>query len=42
MVWLGIESGAAGWKVKTFPLSYGDTPQKVMCFLPSFKSFIGF
>ena len=25
---LGIEPGAAGWKVQTNPLSYGRTPQK--------------
>ena len=27
MVYLGFEPGAAGWKVRTNPLSYGGTPQ---------------
>ena len=27
MVCLGLESGAAGWKVQTNPLSYDSTPQ---------------
>ena len=26
MVCLGIEPGAAGWKARTNPLSYGGTP----------------
>ena len=26
MVCLGVEPGAAGWKVQTNPLSYGGTP----------------
>ena len=26
MVYLGLEPGAAGWKAKTYPLSYGSTP----------------
>ena len=26
MVCLGLEPGAAGWKVQTNPLSYGSTP----------------
>ena len=26
MVCLGLEPGAAGWKVQTNPLSYGGTP----------------
>ena len=29
MVCLGLESGAAGWKTHTNPLSYGGTPVKV-------------
>ena len=28
MVCLGLESGAAGWKAQTNPLSYGVTPKK--------------
>ena len=28
MVCLGIEPGAAGWKARTNPLSYGGTPQR--------------
>ena len=27
MVCLGFEPGAAGWKVRTNPLSYGGTPR---------------
>ena len=28
MVCLGLEPGAAGWKVQTNPLSYGGTPTR--------------
>ena len=28
MVCLGFEPGAAGWKARTNPLSYGGTPKK--------------
>ena len=32
MVCLGIEPGAAGWKARTNPLSYGGTPgQQLFC-----------
>ena len=30
MVCLGIEPGAAGWKVRTNPLSYSGTPNKFL------------
>ena len=35
MVCPGLESRAAGWKVKTIPLSYGSTQQ--ICYLFSFE-----
>ena len=31
MVCLGFEPGAAGWKARTNPLSYGGTPNKQSC-----------
>ena len=30
MVCLGIEPGAAGWKARTNPLSYGGTPENIV------------
>ena len=33
MVCLGIEPGAAGWKARTNPLSYGGTPNVIKRFL---------
>ena len=31
MVCLGLEPGAAGWKVQTNPLSYGGTSLMTLC-----------
>ena len=41
MVCLGIEPGAAGWKARTNPLSYGGTPIFVNNFYPSSPYFLG-
>ena len=30
MVCLGFEPGAAGWKARTNPLSYGGTPKQIV------------
>ena len=37
MVCLGIEPGAAGWKVTTKPLSYGSTPRIKLFILSCYK-----
>ena len=42
MVCLGLEPGAAGWKVQTNPLSYGGTPGIPSWYLIKKERFVKF